>query len=448
MASLNIQHSFTHSDDEKEMISNKEAVIAVGSTGTGKSSIIRIYCGDQVDVGHDVESKTKESSLFKELNNNNKYWLDSQGANDTTGTNDEKVLKDVLRKLYDESITKIKVIWCVSGDMCREKQEFQTQARFIKSLGHNTWNSCVFIKKKGRPQPNKMDGVLAAANRYGANISHGDNRLFGFKALEYGNIQDDELLEVINEGTNTTQRKEKYKKHGYFINSEIVTEVNNKLSVLPFITIHFTMQKCSKCAVKGDPRFIYAPCHSKLEKYHPHSTVPYHSGSLRSFHSGSLQSYHSGSPQSHNIYESYHPGKWDDHVVRNASLHLLTFGIHTIARAATDSFADWTCCHSTNYNKSGCRQRIKSSYVKYSCCSGAAGSHGCLKKYGCCNGAVGSSGCRKEFNCCGGAQSNSGCNRKYECCQNNLGSAGCKNRCQSCKRTWGNSSGCSKTTEH
>lgn len=236
--------------------------------------MIKLYCGNNVIVGHNTQSQTTQSTLFQESKSNDRYWLDSQGANDSSGTNDAKVLTDILKKLYDEKITKIKVIWCVSGDMCREKQEFQLQAKFIKSLGDNIWRSCVIIKKKGKPQPKNMPGVLAAANRYGANLTQNShNHLFGFKGLDYGNNSNDDVLELLNEETDINKRREKYRKYGYFTNDQIVTEVNSKLARLPSTAIEFQIKKCSKCGVKGDPRFVYAPCHGQSQQYHPQILV-------------------------------------------------------------------------------------------------------------------------------------------------------------------------------
>ena len=123
----------------------------VGTTGTGKSSLIRLYCVNNVVVGHGTASQTQGSTIFKELNSD-RHWVDSQGVNDCKGVDDEKVLKDVLKALFDNDVDRVKVIWCVSGDMCRQKKEFKTQAKFIQSLGDNIWNSCLIIKRKGKPK--------------------------------------------------------------------------------------------------------------------------------------------------------------------------------------------------------------------------------------------------------------------------------------------------------
>lgn len=249
------------------------AVIAIGTTGTGKSSLIKLFCGNAIP-GDGTSSQTLQCELYRQLRNNDIYWLDTKGANSSDGADDETVLRNILKKLYDDHITNIKVIWCVSGDMCRERQEFQTQARFIRSLGNDVWNSCLIIQKLGKPKPKKISGVLAAARRYGANITEECyHRLFGFKALEYGDFSDDDHLQDINEIENVETRQAKYKRSGYFTNDQIVTEVNHKLSQLPALEIEFEIKQCHKCIIRGDPRFIHAPCHPRSESYHPLSQL-------------------------------------------------------------------------------------------------------------------------------------------------------------------------------
>eukprot|EP01083_Nonionella_stella_P041381 112207_1 len=219
------------------------ATVCVGSTGTGKSSLITLFCNGQVTVGHGTNSGTKESSLVSAAND--AYWLDSQGTNDSSGEDDEKVLTDILKKLYDQNISKIKVVWCVSGDMCREKIEFQIQAKFIKSLGNGVWNSCLIIKKMGLPQPEDMNGVLAAANHNGANISEYDNKhLFGYTGLQFCDHSKDRTLRLINKIKDDSERQKELLDCGYLTNTAIVTEVSAKLSKLSSSGIHFQNLKC------------------------------------------------------------------------------------------------------------------------------------------------------------------------------------------------------------
>ena len=158
-----------------------------------------------------VKSTTKGAKLWKE--SDSRYWLDSQGANDSGGADDEKVLTDVLKNLYDNQVTNIKVVWCFSDDLCREKQEFITQSKFIKLLGNNVWNSCLIILKKGPIKPDNMDGVIAAARSQGSNIRYGDKRLFGYTGLDFMSEKDkstDRLLKIILKNESSQQKKRRF----------------------------------------------------------------------------------------------------------------------------------------------------------------------------------------------------------------------------------------------
>eukprot|EP00484_Ammonia_sp_Unknown_P026392 CAMPEP_0197025856 /NCGR_PEP_ID=MMETSP1384-20130603/6066_1 /TAXON_ID=29189 /ORGANISM="Ammonia sp." /LENGTH=423 /DNA_ID=CAMNT_0042454433 /DNA_START=20 /DNA_END=1292 /DNA_ORIENTATION=+ len=363
---LVIAHEFKDCDDEGAANNNKEAVICIGSTGTGKSSLIRLYCGDHVAVGHDTHSQTTKSTLFQQLNSNQKYWLDSQGANDSNGSKDEKVLTDIMRCLYRESISKIKVVWCVSGDLCREKQEFQTQAKFIQSLGNDVWNHCIILKKKGKPMPKKMDGVLAAANRYGANLSRNDTkRLLGFKALQYeqknadDDDDDDDTLELLNEIEDEEKRREQYKKYGYLRNDEIVQQVDAKLAGLRSLCVEFQIQQCVKCGVKGDPRFVYAPCHAVREQFHPEPLELYHDGDLVYEHFGVRKQ-----TEIREI-EWYHPHDFPPNFFKEGKGWL---ALH-ITDEKWKRAQVYPCCKRDGYS-SGCISRYvtRTGSTKWSCC--------------------------------------------------------------------------------
>eukprot|EP01084_Bolivina_argentea_P199286 341027_1 len=419
------------------------ATVCVGSTGTGKSSLINVFCTHQVKVGHGTKSETQGSSLIDCIKTG--YWMDSQGANDSSGADDEKVLTDILKQLYDKNVNKIKIVWCVSGDMCREKQEFQDQARFIKSLGNGVWNSCLIIKKKGEPQPDEMDGVLAAANHNGASINKTDyKRLFGYTGLEFGDHSKDRMLRLINKIQDETERKQERMECGYLTNIEIVAEVSTKLSMLSPLGIHFENKKCCKCGEKGDPRFVYAPCHTDSEKYHPKASVPYHNGTLITFHTSKLVWYHYGSQvsKSSSSSEWYHPGGDEYMLTRTNTTHTFLW------METGKSYGKWKykCCKKRE-GTSGCTQRWNSrSWTEYSCC-GSRSSSGCKQKYACCDGSSESVGCRKEWDCCTAEENNQGCQRKHECCDKDIGEEGCEERCKACNIEWGKGPGCVRTSK-
>eukprot|EP01084_Bolivina_argentea_P119384 211678_1 len=435
---LQIIHEFQACDESKQS-DIKEATVVVGSTGVGKSMLIKLYCGDNVVIGHGVESQTTKSALFQQTDTDNKYWLDSQGANDSKGAEDEQVLCDILKTLYKEQISKIKVVWIVSGDMCREKKEFQLQAKFIQSLGDNVWNTCLIIKKMGRPHPKKMDGVLAAANRYGANIKYDDNqRLFGFTALNHGDISDDCLLEELNEITDVAKRAQKYMKYGYLTNEQIITNINHKLSQLQSLRIEFIIKKCVKCGIKGDPRFIYAPCHGLSQSYHPQSLIPCHNAPLIRIHIGVVKQYPILTKEMYHPQPFYYSGAY---------------------RTCDGVKSGWypCCVHpDLNYNKTGIYNIDRSIVIclnsktpnEFSGCTSRMIATGYESKWSCCDGIASAGGCREQFQCCDRSARDPGCQRRYSCCDHNEGHNGCQIKCQSCHRPWGNGPGCTKTTVH
>eukprot|EP01084_Bolivina_argentea_P199285 341026_1 len=484
---MKIEHVFEEPKESKEekQAQNetlKMATVCVGSTGTGKSSLINLFCKNQVKVGHGTNSATQKSAL---ITSDTGHWLDSQGANDSSGVDDEKVLTDILKQLYNKNVNKIKVVWCVSGDMCREKDEFKKQAKFIKSLGNGVWNCCLIIKKKGDPIPEEIDGVLAAACRYGANISECNYKhLYGYTGLEFGDLSKDRLLRKINKTTNPQARKKELLESGYLTNAEIVTEISGKLSKLSSLDIHFENKECSKCGQIGDPRFIYAPCHTESEKYHPKPTVPYHKdGSLKSYHASTLVKYHPGTPEMKHEHEMYHPselrlvhtqssvsksstswyhyGSWTSahHYHSSSAITYTLFGFlghkHKCcgkdegSSGCTYKPAEYSCCGN---NDSGCRSNTEY-WNEFPCCGKKDPSKGCSLLYACCEQASGNTGCTKrvkkswvEYTCCGAKEGSIGCKQKYSCCDGSEHSIGCKKEWNCCKAAEDNK-GCKQKHE-
>lgn len=98
---------------------HEHAIIAVGTTGTGKSSIVKLFCGNDVGVSHDTVSKTKKAELFEEIGDDameNRKWMDTQGTDDSDmDDTDEKILKKIFKKLWLKKIHFITVLWLISG---------------------------------------------------------------------------------------------------------------------------------------------------------------------------------------------------------------------------------------------------------------------------------------------------------------------------------------------
>eukprot|EP01084_Bolivina_argentea_P238659 400945_1 len=419
------QHEWqeTKSGDENKAQDSNCCVVVIGTTGVGKSSLIKLNCGDMVKASNSTKSCTKGCTIFTDKQNNKINWMDTQGTDDNElKDDDEKVLKKAFKALYDQNITKIKLIWIVSGDMDRERGEYKKQAKFIHLFSNKIWESCLIIHKKGMIQP-KLDnikGAIAASQSYGSRINltnqqNQNKHLVGYTCLEWTAL-DDATLQLINM-IPVASREEMRKKFGYLTSVEITESVHQKLSNLPEVSIEFLHQKCSKCGVIGDHRFITDPCHTEsekihtdeLESYHPYGTECVHtkdtySHQYISSHSSSRSWYHSGSFYYRHIFGSH---LWD---------------------------SGWSCCSSMDRKSAGC-EYTESSTPNYSYTT----------KYRCCDESEGSIGCTHIYQCCKMIAGAGGCEMRYKCCQKTEGDEGCTQACKLCHVEWGKGTGCQKT---
>eukprot|EP01084_Bolivina_argentea_P069887 127089_1 len=490
----NIEHSFVQLDkkeqlaiDEKEQ--NKQsvdatAIVVIGRTGAGKSSLIHLFA-NAAKIGHGINSQTTGCHLYEE--STSRYFLDSQGASDSNNTPDDQVLRDILKALYDANISNIKVIWCVSGDtQSRAAQEFKKQAKFIKNnLGANSgniWQSCLIIKKQGNATPSTgLDGLLGASTEYGSNIKYGDSRLFGYSFYD-ANTADNTVKQALKFITDPTARTQFLKLSGFWNKNDIKNALNKLLAQLPVFSISFTIKKCSKCGSKGDPRFVFAKCHTASEKHHPKGLIKFHPNQKvkyhpaktpQSYHPKEVTKYHSGYVQQ----KSHHPGY-------KKSIYYHPKGSYWNWFENQDTHWRWKCCEKFKYygdpddtsrpKDNGCTFAHDkwtccgysgssgpcTSYYAYSCCGGSKSAEGCKLGFGCCHRATTDRGCKLEwscckksiddkgclekYSCCNAPDDNKGCKIKYECCNKPETDKGCEERCSnaSCHVKWGDGPGC------
>ncbi len=356
-----------YSKVDNDYFTSKKAVVVVGTTGTGKSSLIRAFCGSNVKVGKTTESETTEASLHSEFPISSRFWIDTQGLNDSKGVPDDKIFADIVNELFEKKINKIKLIWCVSGDLERAKNELKKQARFISDLSKGEtagdekeskpdpkiWNSCFIIRKQGGlnadPEYKELNGLLSAASEFGSNIKYGDSRLIGFTYLtdkiEFADKNHSTLYNMIK------SQKALLKEAGFLKVHEVREEIDKRLKVLPIFNIKFDIKRCSKCGIQGDERAIYALCHPSYKWRH----------------------------DGHKVDESY---EHTSTVIKYVHFPFLD-GIWEWAHAHE-------CCGKTKGSK-GCKKFEKS----WSCCGNDLGSSGCKKVCAGCGRSWGSSGCIK-----------------------------------------------------
>ncbi len=377
-----MKHEFVKSNtNSNKTFESTKAIVVVGTTGTGKSSLVNLFSIKKAKIGHTAKSETQSPKFYEETSN--RTWLDTQGVNDSNGVPDEKILSEIVKTLYNKKLNKVKIVWCVSGDMTRATSELKRQAKFIKGLGKvevnddekasnsnsNIWNSCVIVKKQGpfKPEKGDLEGLIEAALLYGSNINYGDSRLIGFTYLnsniQFADQNQAKLFKLIKSDKNLLQGS------GFLLENEIKEEINNRLSNLPTFKIQYNIKRCSKCGVEGDERTIFAPCHTSYKWIHSSGT--YHSGSWNSGYY-----YHSSSSKYYNFF------------------------------------------------------RHGDTYWRYRCCDERTSSSGCCYRdgyYSCCN-----------------STSSSGC--KYSCCGSSTGSSGCKKVCANCNKIWKSGPGCTITS--
>ena len=101
-------------------LTDEYAVVVVGTTGAGKSSVVSLFCGKKVQVSDSTISCTKDVTIFPEIESNdydpitNRSWVDTQGTDDSAmDDTDEKILKKIFKKLYDKKLQDVLILWTV-----------------------------------------------------------------------------------------------------------------------------------------------------------------------------------------------------------------------------------------------------------------------------------------------------------------------------------------------
>eukprot|EP01083_Nonionella_stella_P181314 649064_1 len=470
----------------------KCAVLVIGITGTGKSSIVGLLSGHGTKVSSGSQRGTDTTSMFQSKYDKNLYFIDTVGLQDSNigfiNWADPKLLKKTLQYVHHMGVHKIKIILCVSGDTGTRMGPFTQMTHFIggmqlheegledinvcqsnssnstdefEMIEANIWNS-VLIIKKGTPgtigiDPEGIDdmkGVISAARQGGATESFEDKRhIFGFTCTDWmDNQKYQSIMKVL--------KPDQYEENGYFTKQNAKTIITKKLNALPSFELVFQKEQCTKCGAKGDPRYIIAPCHTKDEYFHIKPPERYHSGQQTQKHTSILTDHqihsgwmHTGQRKSiHNGHVSrYHPGNIRETSVARTMACIFTLGWSELVTwqgtawhwydccneyigTATPCARRWSCC-----NAPPGRQFCANTGTHWTCCNKGGVSQGCTettatkKRYMCCNQAEGSSGCEMVWNCCG----------QYKGCKKPGNYDGCKVDYPCCKREL-DSMGCTK----
>jgi len=470
-----------------------ELVIAIGQTGCGKSSLIKIFCGDAVKVSSGKESETKDSKIF-ESQSGSRFFIDTQGTNDTNGESAEFTLSKIMKFIHDEHLS-FKILWFISQSSNRALPQWQTEAKFISSLGEyskiDVWK-CVFcILKGGHLKQELPQGTFEAAKEYGAQKIP----CIGYQCTDW--LSKDDAQYTLLKGKLDSETLEGL---GYVSEQRIMQLVDERLSAISKVAPSFKDDTCLKCGCCTDQRIsMLYNCHSIIvnihggnEKWHPGETVCYHKLSatekrheesliyfhlkeymdyhpmpLEKVHGEPLECYHPGKYEkkfhphpTENFHDGgvkwYHPDKFPQKFhrnpkkIHNGSLthsgskeHLRDYdprtgdrvvsGIFSLGLSEIGATGYYPCCNRRGSDANGC---------SWSCCNNSIDSNGC--KYSCCDRSSGSSGCvpsccetddsgcASKYPCCG-FESNGGCRSKMICCEKDTNSRGCKTQYICCK---------------
>eukprot|EP01083_Nonionella_stella_P295113 1003020_1 len=224
----------------------KCAVLVIGITGTGKSSIVGLLSGHQTKVSSGPQRGTDATSMVQSKYDQNLYFIDTVGLQDSNigfiDWADPKLLKKTLKYVHHMGVRKIKIVLCVSGDTGTRMGPFKQMTHFIggvqlheegledinvcqdnpsnptdefEMIDANIWNSVLIIKKGNArgiyPEDiDDMSGVISAAQEEGATESFQDTRhIFGFTCTDW---MDSLLYQRHIEKLQSDQ----YEKDGYF----------------------------------------------------------------------------------------------------------------------------------------------------------------------------------------------------------------------------------------
>jgi len=392
----------------------------VGSTGTGKSTLVGFCTGEPVDTSNKSDECTKEIQAVKD--ETGLVWVDTVGFDGTdTNRTDEEAFQEILQFLQDQNISGVAaVIWTVNPEI-RETGSLQKQANLIDKFKEGgAWSNVIIVVKNTRGNIEKdAAGARAACNN--ENV-----KTIGYSLLDQ--LKDNE--KVFWE----KQTREDRTNMGILTQVEAKLLIKNTLKTLPpSKQVVFSNHKCESCGVVGDPRLFPLSCHTRREAVHPAASVPEHRGSTTLIHPAARARRH-------------------------------TEGVDFITSSSKSRFrggsvsqgpAFMACCYN-NPNHPGCQ-------LYYPCCNQIQGTDFGPEEYlvnlglPSIFGNIGkqmqdkklaelatrhhtqTKGCKKIYKCCGteASQSNTGCGRTYPCCGGSEGSDGCRQQCSHCKVAWG-----------
>jgi len=401
--------------------SNKECILVVGTTGSGKSSTIAKYTRQAVESSGEAESVTKFCRHYQDKDDPSKpVWIDTIGYDDTRNQEDSESFKDVLRYMSAHGLCSVRaIIWTVLPQE-RKDARLQRQADFINQFKEDViWDNVIIVAK----QPGSFNlsracqGAAEAAKYHTGKTTN--IQMMGFTYL------DDTIPEKLRSALENLEKEERDKML-LVTDEEVISQIDEAIAKIETpVKVIFEDSKCVDCGVLGDQRLLPDFCHMGELYTHPRSLNHFHPNHLKPYHPLTLEASHSG------VLRLNGGPNQDCITIRN----VLTAAIPILGFLdPTAGIASAVLAGSTHV---ACTKLDQPFQEIFSCCSGEKSSPGCKVSYSCCRRSENNEGCCYSYPCCSGGMQAQGCRRRYQCCDKEEGSAGCKIVCKKCGKDWG-----------
>ncbi|GBC07535.1 hypothetical protein RclHR1_07510011 [Rhizophagus clarus] len=273
----------------------KKTILAIGSTGLGKTTMARLLCGANVEGSSGTDSSTKEAEIHE---TDEFLYIDTRGFGDSFGTPDEEIFHDMMRLFQrhgKNNIFNIDIILWFCSESGREMDHLRREAKFIQRFTEYTdgcesidiWKNVLIITKGTFPSRELVNGPKSAAKNacqafYNMQINEDFSFIKHFPCWIYDidSLSRDSILWAKMDPETRLD-------FNCYSQDEIKSKIQHFIPDFSPISVHFKKGKCQKCDSIGDPRLFSSRCHTTLtfkhsieiDYFHPEQTVRFHSGS-------------------------------------------------------------------------------------------------------------------------------------------------------------------------
>lgn len=356
----------------------KNAILVVGSTGTGKSSTIQKCTGYRLRTGDGHKAVTRNCDVY--YDDQNYGWVDTVGWDDEV-QDDTETFQGILRFLNRHNLTRVKaILWTVHPGTIRQDATLNKQAKLINLFADkDIWDNVIILCKQAMNPEHEARGALNAGYAF---HSMSKVQVIGYRYLDDPAFKAEQMALFESQ---PSMRKDM----NILDDAEVKALVTQKIRQIPQdIQIIFNNFRCTACGAEGDSRLLPLYCHMEPEDKHPGAFVKIHPKGT----------------------EKYHPAK--------SRLYV----------------------HPGSLRKSICKCGPCGKPPKtYRCCDRRQSEIGCIEKWACCKKNIDTEGCSVRYECCQMdiETAKQGCETVYECCGQDLQSCGCEAVCKKCGQAWG-----------